>query len=231
MVLYGYNNKKNQFTIWDLTFTYEPLDEYRRYKIYNYKYVGKTNEEQENLDSNVYNRARSFSTKEIEYTNNEVFRFGKYCNKKIQDVCNINYTCWYYEQIHDENHKKFIHNWLYDHYCNFELDKNGNERVLTPKYLKIREEQENKKNDILKKANNGDSIYLEITQNPNSNGEIKIDGITYTFPKVVERFYEGWPYYIPVKNGQAKRIKNKTILAHLLSFGNTIFISNFEIVK
>ena len=231
MQVFSFYNKRQVFTVWDICYTYEPLDENRRYKISNYKYLGTVNEQPENIDKTAYNRIRSFKKKDIEFTNNDTFRFGKYEGRKIKDVKDLKYTKWYFKQIEDSNHKKFIKDYLYDNWYEFRTNSDGEEYVVSPITIKYEEEKKVKQNDALEKAINGKKVLLEITSNPREDGRIVVDGVVYYFPKVVSRYYAGYIYYVPVTNGKAKRIKNKIIEANLFELNGQVFISNFKVVK
>lgn len=235
MKVFGYSNKKKIFTIWELSYTYEEIDSYRRYKIENYKYLGRTIEEPESLFENVMNRLRSFTKKNIEFTNDDTFRFGKYAGRKITEVKDLKYTKWYFEIVNDPSHKKFVKDYLYDNWYEFKTNFEGNEYAISPKTVdKWNKEKELKKEHhekMLEMAKKGKKVFLEITSNPKEDGKIIIDGVVYYFPKVVSRYYKGYRYFMPVTNGKAKRIKNKVIEANLFELDNEIFISNFKIVK
>ena len=48
--------------------------------------------------------------------------------------------------------------------------------------------------------------------------------------------YQGWPYYLPMVNGKAKRIKNKWITVNKYTYepndyGFTVNVIDFEISK
>jgi hypothetical protein len=63
------------------------------------------------------------------------------------------------------------------------------------------------------------------------------EDILYHFPEVKENYYQGFPYYLPVLNGKAKRIKNKNIKIKKFTYSVdnynrlVIEILDFEIVK
>ena len=163
MQVFSFYTKRQVFTVWDIYYTYEPLDENRRYKISNYKYLGTVNEQSENIDTIAYNRIRSFKHKDIEFTNNDTFRFGKYEGRKIKDVKDLRYTKWYFKQIEDTNHKKFIKDYLYDNWYEFRTSSDGEEYAVSPITIKYENQRKIKQNDTLKKAINGKKVLLEIT--------------------------------------------------------------------
>lgn len=237
MIVYSYHPKKTDFIKWDLTISYEPLDDNRRYKVFNYKRLAKLHdlpiEDQENVK--CINKRNSFSTKEVEFTNDDTFRFGKYAGKKIEKVKDLNYTKWYYTVIDDENHKKFIHDFLYENWYEFRINEDGEEYVVTPQRVKYENEKAKKNDNFIKSLDPHKKYYLEPKHNPNDKGQITIDGIIYTFPKVkCYYYYDGQDeiyYYLPVCNGKSKRVKNKVLECYLSVLDNEIFISNFKVVK
>ena len=231
MKVYGFSSAKQIFTIWEVSYTYENIDRNRRYKVSTYKYCGRTSEKHEKLDPNTNNRLRSFSKKDIEFTNVNTFRFGKYVGKNIEEVKDLKYTRWYFEIITDEDHKKFIKDFLWENWHEFRTNWEGKEYAVSPETLKKEEEKNKKVEFALAKAKRNASVLLEITGNPNHEGRVFVDDIPYYFGNVVKRYYQGWEYYMPTKNGQAKRVKNKVIKANLMEIDGKIFIANFTIVK
>lgn len=228
MITYGFYEKKNFYTVWEVTVSYEPIDNNRQYKVYNYKYIKHIFLEPATLDEAVNGHARSFTKKEVEYTNLNTFRFGRYAGQNIKEVNDIKYTRWYFKQVTGD-HKQYVREFLYDSYCEFRVDNEGNEYAITKEQYNKELQRKQKANYMLERTENGEQVYLEIKRNPNERGEIFINGVTYVFPKVVERYYKGYVYYVPVKNGHAKRIKNKTILAKLFPLDNKLYIGNFKI--
>jgi len=231
MKIFSFSYKKQIYTIWDVYYTYEAIDENRQYKIANYKYLGSTAEPSENIDVIAYNRLRSFKKKSIEFTNNDTFRFGKYKGKKINEINDLKYTKWYFEIVEDPNHKEFVKNFLYDNWYEFKTNYEGKEYAVSPQTLKKYDEIDERQKYMLEKAKLGKVVMLEINSNPKEDGKIIIDGITYYFPKVAPRYFNGIRYFVPICNGKAKRIKNKVIEAKLFNLDNDIFISNFNVIK
>lgn len=233
MIVYSYHPKRNDFLSWDLTISYEPIDDNRRYKVYNYKKVAVFNDLPSKLQENIrcFKHRRSFEEKEVEYIAKDVFQFGKYANMKITEVKDLKYTSWYYTVVKDEESKKFIHDYLYDNWYDFRKNSNDEEYVITPKRVKYEEEVEKKTKSFINNLNPNKKYYLEPTRNPNSEGKIKINDITYIFPKVECYWYNDICYYLPVCNGKSKRIKNKILECSLMNLDNEIYISSFKVVK
>jgi len=233
MNTYSYYSKKSVYVNWEITISYEPIDENRRYRVYNYKNIGTFTEEPEDLsdmDGFAYNRFNKFSRKEIEWINNDVFRFGKYNNRKIDEVNDIKYTCWYFTQIGEE-HKEWVRQYLYDHWCDFRTNEEGEEYAVTRERIKKEEEWKKARERKVNSINFGRKHILIPDHNPNADGKLRIDGITYVFPKVVENYYRDIVYYLPVQNGKVKRIKNKKLECSLMELDGDIYISNFKVIK
>jgi hypothetical protein len=78
---------------------------------------------------------------------------------------------------------------------------------------------------------------LNATHNPNDHGFYRDGDILYKFENVRFYYYNGIEYFLPVLNGQAKRIKNKKLAIDNYNVsrddkGNVIIeIINFKIVK
>lgn len=230
MKIYGFSNSKQIFTVWEVSYSYEDIDRNRRYKVYNYKYCGRTSETPEELNSNVNDRLRSFKKKEIEFTNVNTFRYGKYAGKNIAEVNDLNYTKWYFGTIEDKDHKKFVKELLYDNWYEFKTNRNGDEYAVSPEYIEKINKINEKREIALNKAKANKTVLLEINSNPNCEGKIYIDDVAYKFANVVARNYMGYIYYMPTKNGYAKRIKNKVIKAKLMEIDGEIYIANFSVV-
>lgn len=233
MIVYSYHPKKADFIKWDLTVSYEEFDSIRRYKVSSYKRLALLKDLPEGEEENVrcIDHRRSFVSKDVEYTVNNVFRFGKYANQKIDEVRDLRYTSWYYTVVEDESHKKFIHDYLYENWYDFRINENGEEYIVTPKRLKYEDEMNKKVEMFIKNLDTSKKYLLEPTRNPNREGKIFINGIPYIFPKVEEYYYEDCCYYLPVQNGKSKRIKNKVLECNLMVMDGEIFISNFKIIK
>ena len=230
MTKYGYSSRKDIYTIWEVTFVYEPLDNNRRFVNYTYKYIKRTTEKPAELDKRCNERLRSFTARDIEYTNDDTFRFGKCKGQNIANVHDLDYTCWYFKNI-ENNHKEWVKNWLLDNGCEFRMSYRDEEYAVTPERLNKERETAKRVENTINEASEGKTVYLFIPGNLDSSGKITIDGVTYTFPKIKSQHYMGFTYYIPVRNGAPKRIKNKTIKARLMYFDGEIFVSNFEVVN
>ena len=240
--VFSYANGRSMRYYWEVSISRENFDDNRDYEISKYKYIRKEASDGDNstadsaytYDMNANGHKRSFERKELVFINNDTFRFGKYVGRKIKDVKDSGYTAWYWKQIKDSSateHVEFVKQFLEDYWYEFRKDASGEEYIVSPESIKREKEAKEKKETFSKKLEKDNEVILNITHWPNDNGDIKIDGITYRFPKVNEYWYAGYPYYMPVTNGKAKRIKGKTIKAHIMEFDDVFYIANFEILK
>lgn len=147
----------------------------------------------------------------------DVFRFGKYMGRKIDDITDdIGYIKWYYQNVNDEDHKKYIADclnrqgyYLYngDFYTKDEIESFEQRDRDTEKNLQ----------DLVKIAQEGGSIDIFIEANPNDDGGVYDSqrDMWFYFENVSQRYYNGFTYYVPTINGKGKVVKNKTIKAKL----------------
>ena len=75
--------------------------------------------------------------------------------------------------------------------------------------------------------NNNEVLKFIPEYNPDSYGELRIDGILYRFNEVAQNYYNGYSYYLPVVKGNAKRIKNKTV--NVTKYTSTIVDNNVTV--
>ena len=77
-------------------------------------------------------------------------------------------------------------------------------------------------------------LILDITSNPNEEGEYYDMNSEYTFKfdEVRSNNYRGFEYYLPVMNGKCKRIKNKSIkITDGEIVDDNVLIHAFEVLK
>ena len=168
------------------------------------------------------------------YTDIETFRFGKYDGKRIDDVTDIKYILWYVNEICDEDHKMYVESVLINKYNYIKY----NDCFITVNEYNDIIEAENKQIEFINKLKNNEVIeYIptynlsEYYDNGKTCGTLIINNIAFVVTDVVENWYNGFPYYLPVINGKGKRIKNKTIAITNYSFENNIVIVNKWSIK
>lgn len=188
-------------------------------------------------------RRGSFNTFRVEWTSNRVFRFGKYTNKRIDDINDIQYITWYYGQI-DGDHKEYVglilKKWGFEietHTVKIGTKKITNTCIVDTNKIKKNEMLDNKYHSFIEDQKNGTVLYLNATHNPNENGLYRDNDILYKFANVKYNYYNGIEYFLPIVDGHAKRIKNKKLAIDKYNVtrdnkSNVIIeIINFKIVK
>ena len=172
---------------------------------------------------------RSFSISHVIFTSNETFRFGKYNGKRIEDINEGSYIAWYMNldngYLSDE-HKAYCRKCLIKYFKYTE--ENG--VLVSPEIRKTIDNKKQVLESVINKARHNKHVYLELKHWPNENGEVEVDDVVYKFPEVRKYYYNGYPYYMPVLNNVAKRIKNHVIKATLSYIFDTIYIDDFKIV-
>lgn len=237
MKAYSYCKNNTIRVYWNVTeISVEKVNAFQEKHTISYKYIRKESAklpvDEEYSVINVGGRQRSFVGYTYNYYNVDVFRFGKYCGKKIAEVKDLPYTCWYWKTIENGDHKEFIKAYLYENWYEARTNREGEEYMFNIKKANEKQERiERNANAIRNRLRQNNIINLEINRWPNKEGKIKIDGVEYIFPKVKEYWYGGYSYYMPVLNGSAKRIKNRTIKATIMTFDNNLYITNFKVIK
>ena len=222
----GFSNK--YYTLWQIEEETRPLGNGCNYVVTHYYYIKNISFDKDkalakypnaSLDENLRGKTASWSSRPKEvWTNVDVFRFGKYKFEKIEENTDTDYLTWYWEQIYDD-HKDYVLGILKNRGYVLRTNEFGYSYLMSPEMLKKEELTNNFKKQMINKFNNHENIQLHIECNPDFDGEININDITYKFEEVKENYYQGFEYYLPVLNGKAKRIKNKDIT-----------ITNYEVI-
>lgn len=141
------------------------------------------------------------------------FTFGKYLGKCIDEVADVEYTCWYSQQIISEENRNACYEFLKLHgYVVIE------DRIYSPEeYEKI--QSANRVCDELLETNAKQGyIDLTITENAHYDAEgccvlpTNIKGVYIVCEEGAKAmYYQGWEYYLPIFDGKTKRLKNKTV--------------------
>ena len=66
-----------------------------------------------------------------------------------------------------------------------------------------------KRVEFQKAFDNRETLYIPMLSNPQEDGTFNYNGYTLRFQEVVERFYNGYTYFLPAKNGKGKLVKNR----------------------
>jgi len=128
------------------------------------------------------------------------FRFGKYEDCDIRENDDVDYLKWYFGETENMIVAERMCE-LDDYYTILDGE------LLTQTQL----DGVVKRKSIERKLKKTGVIELFVERNIDGCGHLHVDGITYMFEDIVERWYNDYQYFLPTLKGKAKRIKNKTI--------------------
>ena len=192
-------------------------------------------------------KTRNFWEKEYIWTSVDVFRFGKYKGTYINDCNDTDYIAWYWKNIYDD-HKEFVENILisrgYQTRIN-DVKSDDDDLFLVKEKVMVSKDQvalenndESNMSDQLRNFYNSKEITINPTHNLSMNGNYREDNVIYKFLdyKYYPATYYSPEYYLPLSNGKAKRIKNKTVVIDRFNVkmdNNKIIIEvlNFKVTK
>lgn len=187
------------------------------------------------LDESLKGQTRSWTRNNVIYPE-DVFRFGRYVGEKFTDVHDYDYMAWYFTQTVGEAQEALKPILEANGYHVFTYG-DGSYGIMTQESWNEQLELERNREEarkILNEAFEDGSLVIFMDSNPNESGAWydKHSGVTFYFDEVRELSYQGFPYYLPVLNGKAKRVKNKSIRILDGAFeGETFRIHNFEVKK
>lgn len=189
------------------------------------------------LEPNEELRGRYQSWKAVEKFDEpiveNVFTYGRNRGDLFIENIDVDYMWWYYDQDNfvSKDSKKTMKNRI------VELDSET--YVVYKGELMKRElmqviKNKNKLHKKIKKQG-----WVEVFVDRNIDGYHSIlhaDGIWFKFDKVKENWYRDFSYYLPMINGKAKRIKNKTIkifIERVATDGEPFdyVVDTFEVIK
>lgn len=251
MLVIGFANK--YYTLWDVIEHIEN-NGYSKYVWYTYSFIKNISMDKEktfnsypniNFDETLKGKTITFITEKKEVWDNvDTFRYGRYKGKKITEINDIKYIEWYYNNIWDEEHKKYIIGILIDNGYSFDIVKwvdsdnieHESKCLIDPK-TKIELDKSNIRFNVLKNSvKNNEIIEIKFLKNLDSNGNYYDNNIIYHFNNYDLKTYNGYDYALPILNNKSKRIKNKTIKITNYTYVEIdnnleINIENFEIIK
>lgn len=141
------------------------------------------------------------------------FRFGKYAGKRIDNVADVEYTFWYSQQLIEDDNRAACYEFLKLHgYVVIE------DRIYSPEEYKRIQSDNSVCDELL--ATNAKQGYIDLTITDNArydaeNRWVLPTNINNVFIVCEEgaktMYYQGWEYYLPIFDGKAKRMKNKTV--------------------
>lgn len=185
------------------------------------------------IDESLRGHSCTFEyTKERKETNTDKFNFGKYEGKLISECTDNSYLCWFFDN------------------CDGERKQNVEARLVELGFvikddIIFTQEEIAKQEQIERMLSNKEE--LEILFNRNLSIEFDSsdkcygvyrneDGILFKFNDVKLNYYNGFEYGLPLVNGKAKRIKNKTIKIkdykyEITKYDTIVEVLDFTIVK
>lgn len=191
------------------------------------------------FDESLRGKTISFNSTPVEvWTVNDCFRFGKYKYVNVNDCQDSEYIRWYLNSIENNGesntkHYEFVKSVLLERgYKMFDgiLMNNTeyNRHIETIEYI----------NKLIDMVREHKPVEITVSYNFDENGYYKDDnGILYQYTsEMKENYYQGFSYYLPILNGKAKRVKNKTLRISGYTIGNNKYnfcfkFDKFEIVK
>lgn len=250
MKVIGFTNK--YYTLWEVTEDTHDLGNGRTYVITHFVYIKNISFDKDKafkaypgvvFDESLRGKTTSFNTEKEVWTNVDTFRFGKYQGMKIEEVNDINYTEWYWNQVCNE-HRNFVSEYLKKNgyevrtstWTSYEGQENTSEYLMSPEALEIEKEDIKNYNITKEKVQNNETLTFVPDMNLTDEGEYRDGNILYHFPEVKENYYNGWLYYTPVLKGKAKRFKNRTVTIKSYTFEEKtgyilVNVIDFEITK
>ena len=164
------------------------------------------------------------------------FQFGKYSGQSLTESTDYSYLRWYFDNV-DEAQQALIKPILEAQGYGF-IQENGKAKAITPKAYWHMMNKDNLQDEARKfledhvedfgimKINK--PITIEPTHNLDIAGKIKINEVTYVFPKT--RYFDGITR--PVIDGKMKHIRGrKLIITGYTTEDLTVHIKQFQIVK
>ena len=179
----------------------------------------------------------SWTAVKHEIVDNGTFRCGKYFGEKILGHGDVNYMVWYYNACAIDIEKVLLLENLSEY--GYKLI---NDKLWSPEEIENHDSKMAKIEELRYKLENGETIECMPTSNLHEDGGCVIDDVLYIewpVENTAEMYYAGYYYYLPMKNGKAKRIKNKNLVIVPASYevvdcGNpyiNVVVKDFEIVK
>lgn len=160
------------------------------------------------VDNSLFGKSGSFDT--VSYPKDEYqsweFSFGKYRGEDIRQSNDVGYLTWLYKEIKDHS----IHRDRLPIVVARVVELDNSYVVYNDELMTVEQMEKEKETETMLQAIN-DNGYIDcfIERNPDGDGELWVDGVWVTFPRVKSQWYNGYTYYLPVIDGKAVRVKNK----------------------
>jgi len=211
----GFANKF--YTLWEISTSRQSLGNGRYYQFTRYTYIKNISMDREvafskypgiEFNESLRGKSKSWESCKTIWDNVDTYRFGKYQYMKIGNF-DLDYLAWYWDNVYDD-HKKYVENILVDN--GYVVENNhGHEIILSPSEVEERNQMKKKFQQQVDLISSSVILYLTPNHNIDYDGYYRDDDLVYHFQEVKENYYAGTYYYLPVLNGKAKRIKNKTL--------------------
>ena len=185
------------------------------------------------IDESLKGHSCTFEyTKEQKEINTDKFNFGKYEGSLISECTDDSYLCWFFDN------------------CDGERKQNVEARLVELGFVVkddiiFTQEEITKEEQIERMLSNKEE--LEVVFNKNLSIEFDSsdkcygvyrneDGILFKFNDVKLNYYNGFEYGLPLVNGKAKRIKNKTVKIkdynyEITKYDKIVEVKDFIIMK
>ena len=242
MLAIGFANRF--YTLWEITEDTQNLGNGELRIITNHSYIKNISFDKETaiekypeakFDPDLKGKTISWQSVKEVWTNNDVYRFGKYKYSKITDA-DIEYTAWYWNHINGE-HEEYVEEVLKRNGYEIRKFSDGTKYLMSPESLENEKIEDKKKEEVLNILEKNSPFEISFDHNPNYCGYCRIDYTLYHFQQVKENYYQGFEYYLPLINGKQKRIKNKKLIINDYTYNITdnglinVEILDFEIIK
>ena len=185
------------------------------------------------IDESLRGHSCTFEyTKERKEINTDKFNFGKYEGKLISECIDNSYLCWFFDNCEGER----------KHNVEARLVELG---FVVKDDIIFTQEEIAKEEQIERMLSNKEEI--EVVFNKNLSIEFDSsdkcygvyrneDGILFKFNDVKLNYYNGFEYGLPLVNGKAKRIKNKTVKIkdynyEITKYDKIVEVKDFIIMK
>ena len=206
-------------------------------------------------DDNLKGKTGSFTIydkpKKVEYEPN-VYHFGKYEGKTFEEVGDVGYAAWFWNNgpYWNSEYKRGLCLMEYLEKFGYAFEKSISKydgttiyRMLTPEDVAFIENAKNEHKEFVENALAGKPISIVPDKNLDGDGNYvvkhtldEIPDIVYHFDETKEMWYNGYYYWLPVLGGKAKRFKGKNIVVSDYTVSNdngvlTINVKNFAVAK
>lgn len=233
------------YTLWYISEETKQVEPHRISTVKQYTYVKNISMDRETalekypdavFCEELRGKSASFERTSYSWDTIETFRFGKYSNERIEDCGDTPYIEWYWNNI-DGEHRDYVSEVLksrgYEVRTNKELDSQW---LMSPKALENERIAEAELAAKTEELSEGKPLEVFVECNPSDDGYIRDEDVLYHFQEVRENEYRGFPYYLPVLNGKAKRVKGKTIRINkytwkMVDTGIIVEILGFDVLK